>query len=71
MAKKEIHLICFLRFKWPVHIEKFAKPCNENINYGWKTFCGEVLWPEWKGTTERNRVTCQRCKKLMVKYRPL
>jgi len=39
--------------------------CNGRHQWSWRTICGEFFWPWWYGTTEDDRVTCQRCRKTM------
>jgi hypothetical protein len=43
---------------------KLMQTCGGN-DWGWKTACGEYLWPWWRGTTERNGVTCKKCLKYL------
>jgi hypothetical protein len=38
---------------------------EENHTWGYKTACGEVFWPGWEGTTNKEDVTCKRCKKIL------
>jgi len=54
--EKKIHKIYYGIFHCPVQFTN-----NPPIRYGWKTLCGEVLWPHWKGSTELKTITCKRC----------
>ena len=38
---------------------------EETHIWGYKTACGEVFWPGWQGTTNKNDVTCKKCKKFL------
>jgi len=33
----------------------------------WRTYCGEHFWDTWKGTTEKEDVTCKNCKRVKDK----
>lgn len=54
MSKRKIHFIYWAKLYCSVGLMK----------YGWKTWCGEFLWPWWKGTTEIEDVTCKKCQKI-------
>lgn len=59
--KKKIHKILFGRFFCFVGF----KDASNSTDYGWKTACGEVLWPHWRGSTETKDVNCKRCIKVI------
>ena len=57
----KIHKIYHGRFWCP--IVTTYRDVEYSSYFGWKTNCGEVLWPDWRGTTEMKDVTCERCLK--------
>ena len=62
------HYISWLRFWGPVVFgPQYDKRMeSEEIHkWGWKTLCGEVFGPKYKGTTNEEDVTCRRCKKML------
>ena len=63
--RKARHLIGWCRF-FSGGVIFGPRTCNgtsieETHLWGYKTACGEVFWPGWEGTTNRDDVTCKKC----------
>jgi len=59
------HYIRWGRLRWRCDNVSFGTELEETHRYGWQTPCGEFLWPKWEGTTNKNDVTCLRCRKIL------
>jgi hypothetical protein len=65
--KKVVHWIGWFKFWYPVCFSSVVDKrmdIEETHTWGYKTACGEPLWPKWEGSTNIKNVTCKRCKKV-------